>query len=79
MEGGNCMVTCPVAPPVPRIDAQKLGSDFALHPETKDLYVENGSIARVSGVDYLPAKNTGAAIDAARGKHLCRDGGRALL
>ncbi|THK35169.1 hypothetical protein EHS39_26290 [Ensifer sp. MPMI2T] len=56
MQGGNCMVTCPVAPNVPRIDAQKLGSDFALHPETNDLYVENSSIARVSGADYLPQK-----------------------
>lgn len=36
IQAGNCMVTCLVAPPVPRIDAQKLKSDFALHPEIND-------------------------------------------
>ncbi len=48
---------CPVAPGAPRVDAQKIGSSLALHPETNDLYVnERGSIARVSGVDYLPQR-----------------------
>jgi hypothetical protein len=48
---------CPVAPSFPRIDAQKLGSDFAMHPETGDLYLDDkGNIARVSGLEYLPQK-----------------------
>jgi hypothetical protein len=48
---------CPVASSFPRIEAQKLGSDMAIHPETRDLYLdEKGSIARVSGIDYLPQK-----------------------
>jgi hypothetical protein len=46
---------CPVEPGFPRIDAQSLGGDFALHHETNDLYVdEKGNIARVAGLDYLP-------------------------
>jgi len=48
---------CPVAPGVPRVDAQKIGSGLALHPETDDLYVDDrGGIARVAGVDYLPQR-----------------------
>ncbi len=48
---------CPIAPGFPRIDAQKLGSSMALHPDTNDLFLdEKGGIARVSGVDYLPQK-----------------------
>jgi hypothetical protein len=46
---------CPVAPGAPRVDAQKIGSASAAHPETNDMYVdERGHIARVAGVDYLP-------------------------
>ena len=53
----SCSLVCPVAPSVTRIDAQKLGSDFAIHPETGDLYLdEKKNIARVSGLDYLPQK-----------------------
>jgi hypothetical protein len=48
---------CPVAPGAPRVDAQKIGSGWATHPETKDLYLDKkGSIARVKGVDYLPQR-----------------------
>lgn len=49
------LLHCPVAPGVPRIDVQRLGSSFAVHPETGDMYLDNkGSIARVSGLEYLP-------------------------
>jgi len=55
MQDGAYMLTCPVAPSAPRIDAHKLGSSPALHPETNDLFLDGGgSIAWVSGVDYLP-------------------------
>ncbi len=48
---------CPVAPGFPRIDAHKLGSDLARHPETGDLYLDDKRhIARVSGFEYLPQK-----------------------
>jgi hypothetical protein len=48
---------CPIAASIPRVNVQNLGSDMALHPETGDLYLgNNGSIARVSGVEYLPQK-----------------------
>ena len=48
---------CPVASSYPRIDAQQLGSDWALHPETQDLYLDaSKNIARVSGLDALPQR-----------------------
>jgi hypothetical protein len=48
---------CPIAPSFPRIDAHELGSDWALNPETHDLYVDShGSIARVSGIEALPQR-----------------------
>lgn len=45
---------CPIAPRFPRIDAQNIGSAMALHPETNDWYAENGHMACVSGLDFLP-------------------------
>lgn len=51
------LLRCPVAPGVPRIDAQKIGSGLASDPETNDLYLDTkGNIARVSGLDYFPQK-----------------------
>lgn len=48
---------CPVAPGALRVDAQRIGSSVATHPETNDLYLdEKGGIARVAGVDYLPQR-----------------------
>lgn len=47
---------CPISPAFTRINAQQLGSGMAIHPETEDLYVSNGQIARVSGLEYLPQK-----------------------
>jgi hypothetical protein len=50
---------CPIAPGAPRVDAQKIGSGWATHPETDDLYLDKkGGIARLSGVDYLPQRVT---------------------
>jgi len=46
---------CPVELGFPRVDAQNLGSSFALHPETNDWYAdESGNLARVSGLNFLP-------------------------
>ncbi|GGI17031.1 hypothetical protein [Oxalicibacterium faecigallinarum] len=46
---------CPVESNFPRSDVQKIGSSLAISAETNDLYLdERGSIARVSGLDYLP-------------------------
>jgi phage baseplate assembly protein W len=47
-------VRCPVAASFPRIEAQQLGSQWAISPATDDLFVKNGQIARVSGLDALP-------------------------
>ncbi|MCJ2125711.1 hypothetical protein [Methylobacterium sp. J-077] len=53
----GAILLCEVAPSADRIDAQRLGSDMALHPETNDFYLdEKGGIARVSGLAYLPQK-----------------------
>jgi hypothetical protein len=48
------LVRCQVAPSFPRIDAQKLGSQWAISPKTNDMFAENGHIARVSGLASLP-------------------------
>lgn len=51
----GAILLCEVAPSAARIDAQRLGSAMAMHPETGDTYLDDkGSIARVSGLDYLP-------------------------
>ncbi|MEN8504965.1 hypothetical protein ACOCG7_08900 [Paraburkholderia sp. DD10] len=48
---------CTVAPGTARVDVRDLGSGWALHAETDDLYLDDrGAIARVSGVDYLPQR-----------------------
>ncbi len=52
---GFCL-RCEVAPGFPRIAAQELGSQFAISPTTNDLFVENGQLARVSGLASLPQK-----------------------
>jgi hypothetical protein len=43
-----------VEPGAPRIAADQLGSRWAIHPDTGDVYVEKGQIARVSGFKSLP-------------------------
>lgn len=51
----GAVLLCEVARSADRIDAQNLGSAWASHPETDDLYLdEKGNIARVSGLDFLP-------------------------
>lgn len=53
----GCSLVCYVAPSASRVDAQKIGSGIASHPETNDIYLdETGSIARVSGLDYFPQR-----------------------
>lgn len=53
-EDGTLYADCPVAPNFPRISAQELGSRMAISEETGDTYLENGNIARVSGVNSFP-------------------------
>jgi hypothetical protein len=53
-QDGVYSLLCPIMASVPRIDAQNLGSDWALHPERHDLYAdEKGNIALVSGLEGL--------------------------
>jgi hypothetical protein len=49
-------VRCQVAPAFPRIDAQRLPTDWAISPTTNDLFAEKGRIAEVSGLAALPQK-----------------------
>ena len=60
---------CPVEVGFPRVDVQNLGSTFALHPETNDWYVLNGSLARVAGLDALP-QNIQSALSMQRGENV---------
>ena len=56
-EADGYSLICPVAPPIPRLDVQNLGSSLASHPDTNDLYLdEKGNIALVSGIDYFPQR-----------------------
>ena len=57
MRSGAYTLLCPIARSFPRTDAQKLGSDLALDPETNDLFLDSaGHIARVAGIDALPQR-----------------------
>ena len=47
-------VRCPVESSFPRTNAHRLGSQWAMSPETGDLYLDKGQIARVSGLPSLP-------------------------
>lgn len=56
MEGNKVVLRCAVAPAFRRTRAQQLGSGWAVSPETNDLFVRNGQIARVGGLDALPQR-----------------------
>jgi hypothetical protein len=53
-QGASFLLRGHVEPRFPRITADQLDTQMATHPETGDLYVENGQIARVSGLRSLP-------------------------
>ena len=50
------VLRCPVATSFPRERVQDLGVDFAISEATDDLFIENGTIAEVSGLDALPQR-----------------------
>ena len=50
---GDLIIDCEVAANYPRISAENLGSRFAISDQTNDMYLENGQLARVSGVKSL--------------------------
>jgi hypothetical protein len=52
--GGEILLACPIGPVAPRLDVHTIGSMSAMHPETNDLYVKDGQIARVSGLEAFP-------------------------
>jgi hypothetical protein len=59
---------CYIAPPFPRIDAQKLGATWELHSETNDIFLNNkGCIAEVSGLEALP-QNVQTLLSMQRGE-----------
>jgi phage baseplate assembly protein W len=65
--GPAYLVRCPVARSAPRIKAQELGSQSAMDPVTLDMYIENGQIARVSGLASLP-QNVQSLLSMQRGE-----------
>jgi hypothetical protein len=52
--GGEILLTCPIEPAAVRLDVHKIGSMSAMHLDTNDMYVKNGQIARVSGLEAFP-------------------------
>jgi hypothetical protein len=52
--GGEILLTCPIELAPLRMDVHKIGSMSAMHPETNDMHVKNGQIARVSGLEAFP-------------------------
>jgi hypothetical protein len=54
-DGSGRFLSCTLLPRSLRVEAQKLGSAMASHPNTGDIYLDStGSIARVSGLDFMP-------------------------
>lgn len=53
-EKGKIHFVCNVAPPAGRISAHRLPSTIAASPVDGDVFVERGSIARISGLASLP-------------------------
>jgi len=53
-EGNVSILRCPVSPRERRKRAQELGSTMAVSPETNDIFIKDGQIARVSGLEALP-------------------------
>ncbi|MFP3619171.1 hypothetical protein [Burkholderia sp. SIMBA_051] len=51
----GCIISCDVRPSVPRTNAHRLPADLALN-DAHDLFVSNGDLAIVSGLDSLPQK-----------------------
>lgn len=53
--GAKYVIKCPVRASALRTDARGLPADMALN-DTHDIFVENGEVAKVSGLDALPQK-----------------------
>jgi hypothetical protein len=66
---GSYILFCPIESAFPRIDAQDLGSSYALQPETNDWYVDEKGLVRVAGLHYLPQKIQ-AVLSMQRGENL---------
>lgn len=62
------VVACPVQVQFPRINAHRLPRDLALN-QAHDLFVKNGDLATISGLDALPQK-IGTCLSALRGEML---------
>jgi hypothetical protein len=52
--GGEILLTCPIESAAIRLDVHRIGSMSAVHPETNDMYIKDGQIARVSGLEAFP-------------------------
>lgn len=53
--GDNCLISVPITASTPKIDVNRLPMDLALSDD-HDLFLMNGEIARVAGLDALPQK-----------------------
>ena len=69
---GGHVVRCPVSPGFPRIPADRLPRDLALN-DRHDLFLANGNLAMVSGLEALPQKLR-MNLSARRGENLRNPG-----
>jgi hypothetical protein len=77
-DGSRYILKCPVAASAPRLAAKDLPSQMATSPKTDDLYLENNSIARISGIASLP-QNLRQCLSMLKGEaYLARDEGARL-
>ena len=67
--GNEYDIILPISPGFPRTRADAFGSMMAVSPDTNDLFVEKGHIARVSGVDAF-AQHLEQLLGLARGDNI---------
>ena len=67
--GNEFDVILPISPSFPRTTAQSFGSMMAISPDTHDMFIENGDIAQVSGVDAF-AQHLSSLMGLAKGDNV---------
>ena len=68
-QGNEFEVVLPISPSFPRTTARSFGSMMAVSPDTHDMFIENGHIARVSGVDAF-AQHLSSLMGLAKGDNI---------
>lgn len=53
-DGAGYVASCSIEPSFPRIEAQAMPSTLATSPQTNDIFIDKGQLARASGVAAIP-------------------------